>query len=130
MLISGAFAGAAAALDVLGWKFSLFTNDIQVSQIGFYGIAVALLGRNTAGGTVAAAVFFGALLTGTSDRNISLSIDPTLVQYLTFMIEGIIILLVSTDLITIRLLRGGRRIGVALRRRRPAEADAGKGGAA
>jgi hypothetical protein len=44
------------------------------------------------------------------------------------MIEGIIILLVSTDLITIRLLRGGRRIGVALRRRPPAEADAGKGG--
>ncbi len=55
MLISGAFAGVAAALDVLGWKFSLFTNDIQISQIGFYGIAVALLGRNTAGGTVAAA---------------------------------------------------------------------------
>ncbi|HEV3053631.1 MAG TPA: ABC transporter permease [Solirubrobacteraceae bacterium] len=128
MLISGAFAGAAAALDVLGWKFSLFTNDIQTSQIGFYGIAVALLGRNTAGGTVAAAVFFGALLTGTSDRNINLSIDPTLVQYLTFMIEGIIILLVSTDLITIRLLRGGRRIGMAIRRRPPAEADAGKGG--
>ena len=117
MLICGAFAGVAAALDILGWKFSLFTNDIQVSQIGFYGIAVALLGRNTAGGTVAAALLFGALLTGTSDRNISLSIDPTLVQYLTFMIEGIIILLVSTDVITLRLLKGGRRIGVALRRR-------------
>jgi ABC-type uncharacterized transport system permease subunit len=116
MLISGAFAGVAAALDVLGWKFSVFTNDIQTSQIGFYGIAVALLGRNTAGGNVAAAVLFGALLTGTSDRNINLSIDPTLVQYLTFMIEGIIILLVSTDVITLRLLRGGRRIGLALRR--------------
>jgi simple sugar transport system permease protein len=122
MLISGAFAGVAAALDVLGWKFSVFTNDIQVSQIGFYGIAVALLGRNSAGGTVAAAVLFGALLTGTSDRNINLSIDPTLVQYLTFMIEGIIILLVSTDVITLRLLRGGRRVGVALRRR-PAKAE-------
>ena len=43
------------SLDILGWKFSLFTNDIQTSQIGFYGIAVALLGRNTASGTVAAA---------------------------------------------------------------------------
>ena len=123
MLVSGAFAGVAAALDILGWKFSLFTNDIQTSQIGFYGIAVALLGRNTAGGTVAAAVMFGALLTGTSNRNIGLSIDPTLVQYLTFMIEGIIILLVSTDLITLRLLKGGRRIGVALRRRPSVEAE-------
>jgi general nucleoside transport system permease protein len=124
MLICGAFAGVAASLDILGWEFNLFTNNIQVSQIGFYGIAVALLGRNTAGGTVAAAVLFGALLTGTSDRNIHLSIDPTLVEYLTFMIEGIIILLVSTDLITLRLLKGGRRIGVALKRR-PSDERAG-----
>jgi general nucleoside transport system permease protein len=88
-----------------------------------------LLGRNTAGGTVAAALLFGALLTGTSDRNISLSIDPTLVQYLTFMIEGIIILLVSTDVITLRLLKGGRRIGVAIRRKPSDEAGASEGGA-
>jgi simple sugar transport system permease protein len=129
MLICGAFAGVAASLDILGWKFDLFTNDIQVSQIGFYGIAVALLGRNTAGGTVAAAVLFGALLTGTSNRNINLSIDPTLVQYLTFMIEGMIILLVSTDVITLRLLKGGRRIGVAFKRRRSEEVTATGGDA-
>jgi simple sugar transport system permease protein len=132
MLVCGAFAGVAASLDIIGWKFSLFTNDIQTSQIGFYGIAVALLGRNTAGGTVAAAVLFGALLTGTSDRNIHLSIDPTLVQYLTFMIEGIIILLVSTDVITLRLLKGGRKIGIALGRKRaerPEQAGPSPGGA-
>ncbi len=129
MLVCGAFAGVAASLDILGWKFSLFTNDIQASQVGFYGIAVALLGRNTAGGTVAAGVLFGALLTGTSDRNISLSIDPTLVQYLTFMIEGIIIMLVSTDVITLRLLKGGRRIGIAIRRRPAEPAAAGRGDA-
>ncbi len=128
MLICGAFAGVAAALDILGWKFSLFTNDIQASQIGFYGIAVALLGRNTAGGTVAAAVLFGALLTGTSNRNINLSIDPTLIQYLTFMIEGIIILLVSTDVITLRLLKGGRQIRVALKRRPSDKAGTSQGG--
>ncbi len=130
MLICGAFAGVAASLDILGWKFNLFTNDIQTSQIGFYGIAVALLGRNTAGGTVAAALLFGALLTGTSNRNINLSIDPTLVQYLTFMIEGIIILLVSTDVITLRLLKGGRRIGVVFKRRRSEEVSTNQGGVA
>jgi simple sugar transport system permease protein len=127
MLICGAFAGVAASLDILGWKFDLFTNDIQTSQIGAYGIAVALLGRNTAGGTAVAALLFGALLTGTSNRNINLSIDPTLVQYLTFMIEGLIVLLVSTDLITLRLLKGGQRIGVAIRRR-PAASDVDRGG--
>lgn len=129
MMICGAFAGIAASLDILGWKFDLFTNDVQTSQIGAFGIAVALLGRNTAGGTAVAALLFGALLTGTSNRNINLSIDPTLVQYLTFMIEGLIVLFVSTDVITLRLLKGGRRLGVALRRRPPAS-GADQGGAA
>ena len=68
MAICGAFAGLAAAMDILGWKFSLFTNDIQFSTVGFIGIAVALLGRNSAVGVVFAALLFGALETGTSDR--------------------------------------------------------------
>ncbi len=122
MLICGAFAGVAAALDVLGWKFQVFTNDIQTSQIGFYGIAVALLGRNSAGGTVGAALLFGALITGTSDRNLNpMVFDPTLAQYLTYMIEGLIVLLISTDLITLRLLKGGRRLSVVWKGRRSAE---------
>lgn len=125
MLICGAFAGVAAAMDILGWKFSLFTNDIQASQIGFLGIAVALLGRNTAGGVVAAGLLFGALLTGTSQRNLDPTVfDPNLAQYLTYMIQGLIVLLVSTDVIALRVLRGGRGIAVGLRRR-PRDAVAG-----
>jgi simple sugar transport system permease protein len=117
MLVCGAFAGVAASLDVLGWKFQLFTNDIQTSQIGFLGIAVALLGRNTAIGTVAAALLFGSLLTGTSQRNLDPSVfDPNLAQYLTYMIQGLIVLLVSTDLIALRVLRSGRGIAVGWRR--------------
>jgi general nucleoside transport system permease protein len=116
MLICGAFAGVAASMDILGWKFSLFTNDIQTSQIGFLGIAVALLGRNTAGGVVAAALLFGALLTGTSQRNLDPTVfDPNLAQYLTYMIQGLIVLLVSTDVIALRVLRSGRGIAVGLR---------------
>jgi simple sugar transport system permease protein len=128
MLICGAFAGVAASLDILGWKFSLFTNDIQTSQIGFYGIAVALLGRNSALGTVGAALLFGALITGTSDRNLDPNVfDPTLAQYLTYMIEGLIVLLVSTDLITLRILKGGRRVGVVWKGRRSEEPASTKG---
>ena len=78
MAISGTFAGVAAAMDILGWKFNLFTNDIQASTVGFLGIAVALLGRNTAVGVVFAALLFGALQTGTSDRFLDPSVfDPT-----------------------------------------------------
>jgi simple sugar transport system permease protein len=131
MLICGAFAGVAAAVDILGWKFSLFTNDIQLSQIGFLGIAVALLGRNTAGGVVAAALLFGALLTGTSQRNLDPTVfDPNLAQYLTFMIQGLIVLLVSTDVIALRVLRGGRGIAVGLRRKPREAAARGEEGAA
>jgi hypothetical protein len=47
--------------------------------------------------------------------------DPTLATYLTYMIEGLVVLLVSTDLITLRLLKGGRRIRVVWKGRRAAE---------
>jgi general nucleoside transport system permease protein len=63
MGVCGLFAGLAGSLDVLGWQFRLATNDIQISQIGFVGIAVALLGRNTAIGVAASALLFGALIT-------------------------------------------------------------------
>jgi simple sugar transport system permease protein len=118
MAICGAFAGVAAAMDILGWKFNLFTNDIQASQVGFLGIAVALLGRNTAVGTVAAALLFGALQTGTSDRFLDPSVfDPNLASNLTLMIQGLIVLLVSTDVIALRVLRSGRGVAVAFGRR-------------
>ena len=55
MAISGFFAGLAGAIDILGWQFRLGVLDIQIVQIGFIGIAVALLGRNSAVGIVLAA---------------------------------------------------------------------------
>ena len=78
MAVCGAFAGLAGSVDLLGWQFHIATNDIlnSASRLGFFGIAVALLGRNTASGTVLAALLFGALLTGTSQRNL----DPTIFE--------------------------------------------------
>ncbi len=113
MAICGAFAGLAASVDVLGWQFQVSSADISTSQVGFLGIAVALLGRNTAMGTVAAALLFGALSTGTAADNLNLtSINPELAPQLTLIIEGLVVLLVSTDLIAIRLLGLPRRLGL------------------
>jgi ABC-type uncharacterized transport system permease subunit len=113
MAICGAFAGLAACVDVLGWQFQVSGADITTSQVGFLGIAVALLGRNTAIGTVAAALLFGALETGTSAGNLSSSsLNPELAPQLTYVIEGLIVLLVSTDVIAIRLLGLPRRLGL------------------
>lgn len=128
MAICGMFAGLAACVDVLGWQFQVSGADISTSQVGYLGIAVALLGRNTAFGTVAAGLLFGALETGTSTGNLtSTAINPELAPQLTYVIEGLIVLLVSTDVITLRLLKGGQRLGVAIRRR-PAEPTRSKGG--
>jgi len=119
MAICGIFAGLAGGIDILGWQFRLATNDIQASDVGFLGIAVALLGRNTASGTVAAALLFGALKSGTSQRNLDPSIfDPQLAQNLTLIIQGLIVLIVSTDVIALRILRRGGSL-ILLRRKPP-----------
>jgi simple sugar transport system permease protein len=102
MAISGLFAGLAGALDILGWEFRLNVNDIQISSIGFVGIAVALLGRNTAIGTGLAALLFGALLNGTSTRNLDPSIfRPDLAANLTTLIQGLVVLFVGADLLVL-----------------------------
>ena len=68
MAISGAFAGLGGAMDILGWQFRLGMLDVQISTIGYFGIAVAFLGRHTAVGVMFAAFLFGALTYGTSSR--------------------------------------------------------------
>ncbi len=111
MAVCGVFAGLAGAMDILGWQFRIATVDIQITLIGFFGIAVALLGRNTAVGTVAAALLFGALLSGTSQRNLDPAIfEPSLAQNLTYIIQGLVILIVSADVIVLGLIRRGRGV--------------------
>jgi simple sugar transport system permease protein len=125
MAICGVFAGLAGAMDVLGWQFRLATNDIQISLIGFFGIAVALLGRNTAIGTVAAALLFGGLLSGTSQRNLDPTVfQPELASNLTYIIQGLVVLVVSADVLVLGLLRRGRAMAPWRRARAAPEAEA------
>ena len=101
-LIAGAFAGLAGAIDVLGWRYSLGQLDVenQAGQIGFFGLAAALLGRNTALGVGAASLLFGALLTGTSGRQLDQSIfRPDLAGDLTTIIQGLVVLFVGLNLL-------------------------------
>jgi simple sugar transport system permease protein len=111
MAICGGFAGLAGALDILGWQFRLATNDVQVNQYGFLGIAVALLGRNTAVGTVLAALLFGSLINGTSVRNLDPSVfDPQLASSLTQIIQGLIVLFVSAPVLVTWVFTLRRRV--------------------
>jgi simple sugar transport system permease protein len=111
MAIAGGFAGLAGAMDVLGWKFRLDLTDIQASTIGFVGIAVALLGRNTAIGVALAALLFAGLQTGTSTRSLDPEVfQPELASSLTLIIQGLIVLLVGADVLVLIVLERLRRL--------------------
>src|SRR5213078_1172836 len=111
MAISGVFAGLGGALDILGWQYRLGVLDIQVSNIGFIGIAVALLGRNTAVGVGFAALLFGALFTGTSTRSLDPSVfPPELAGNLALMIQALVLLFVGADLLIIYIWRARRKL--------------------
>ena len=119
MAISGMFAGLAGALDMLGYLFQFGTLDVQASQIGFLGIAVALLGRNTAIGTGLAAFLFGGLLYGTTRGLDPTVFDPGLAGNLTSMIQGLIVLFVGADLLILSVWNARKKL-----RLRRAEATA------
>jgi general nucleoside transport system permease protein len=115
MAISGAFAGLAGGLDMLGYLYHFGTTDVQAASIGFLGIAVALLGRNTAVGVGLAAFLFGGLLYGTTHGLQSGTIDPSLAGHLTEMIQGLVVLFVGADVLILAVWNSRRRI----KRRRP-----------
>jgi general nucleoside transport system permease protein len=116
MAISGAFAGLGGAMDILGWQYRLGVLDIQVSNIGFIGIAVALLGRNTALGIGLAALLFGALVNGTSTRGLDPNVfPPQLAGNLTLMIQALVLLFVGADVLVLYLWQAGRRLGFGRR---------------
>jgi simple sugar transport system permease protein len=111
MAISGAFAGLGGAIDILGWQYRLGVLDIQVSNIGFIGIAVALLGRNTAVGVGLAALLFGALVNGTSSRGLDPTVfPPELAGNLTLMIQALVLLFVGADVLILAIWSARKRL--------------------
>jgi general nucleoside transport system permease protein len=111
LAISGLFAGLAGGLDILGWQFRLGVLDVQVSNIGFVGIAVALLGRNTAVGVGLSALLFGALFTGTSTRSLDPDVfPPQLAGNLALMIQALILLFVGADLLILYIWQARKKL--------------------
>ena len=120
MAIAGGFAGLAGGLDLLGWQYRVDVTTIQGANIGFIGIAVALLGRNTAVGVGLSALLFAALQTGTASRNLDPTIfAPGVGSSLAVIIQGLVVLFVGADLLILILL-GWLRRGRRRTRRSPA----------
>jgi general nucleoside transport system permease protein len=118
MAISGVFAGLAGAVDMLGWRYSIGFSDIQSSLIGFTGIAVALLGRNTALGVGLSALVFAALINGTASRNIPPEAFeiPEQAGNLSTTIQALVLLFIGADIVILWLWsKSGQKIGVGRR---------------
>ena len=96
--------------------------DVQSLTLPFIGIAVALLGRNTAVG-VAPPRCCSARLNGTSTRNLDPEVfQPELAGNLTLMIQALVLLFVGADLLILGLMRAPNAPGCRKPRAPAAEA--------
>ena len=89
MLLAGALAGLAGTQQVLGTTYPL--TDGIAGTIGFDAITVALLGRGSPLGTVAAGLVFGALTAGGLQMQITTQTPLTL----TTVLQATIVLFIA-----------------------------------
>lgn len=101
MVIAGAFAGLAGAMEGLG-TYGTISVMSAFTNLGFDGIAVALLGGNTAFGVVLAAILFGALKEGAGQMPTGAGVPTELVD---IIIALIIFFVASSYIIRWVLLR-------------------------
>ena len=85
MLIAGAFAGLAGAVQIAGVDHNL-TDQYFSDTTGFDAIAVALLGLNSAVGIILSAILFGALHAGGSVMQSDAGVSGNLVYVLQALI--------------------------------------------
>jgi simple sugar transport system permease protein len=90
LFISGAMAGLAGAIQILGVQHRLYDNFS--SGYGYTAIVVALLANNNPFGIILSAIFFSALATGGQVMQLASGVP----SQLTDVISGIIIFLVAT----------------------------------
>lgn len=85
MVISGAFAGLAGAMEGLG-TFGYIAIKSSFTGVGFDGIAVAFLGGNTALGVFFSAILFGALKVGALNMPLTSGVPNELVDIIIALI--------------------------------------------
>jgi len=89
MAISGAFSGLAGGIVALG-SFTYGRVPVGLEGYGFTGIAVALVGNNTAGGTLLAGLLFGMLA-----RAQGIMQDNGVPKEITLIMQGLIVVFIA-----------------------------------
>lgn len=105
MTLSGAFAGLAGAVEILGLHHRMFEPAAVSAGYGFSGIVAALFGKLHPLGIIPSSILFGGLLVGGDKMQRAMQIP----QVLILAILGLVVLfVVSTDYFVKQ--RAGRRV--------------------
>ena len=103
MFISGAIAGMAGAIEVMG-VHNYFTLDIT-SGYGFTGVAIGIMGGGSALGTLVSGIVFGALRAGSTNMNRVTAIPGEFI----IIFQALVIVFVSTPNIARAIFRIKRK---------------------
>ena len=107
MTLSGAFAGLAGAVEILGLHHRMFEPLAVSAGYGFSGIVAALFGKLHPLGMIPSSILFGGLLVGGDKMQRAMQVPQVLIQ----AILGLVVLfVVSTDYFVRR--RQNRRVSV------------------
>lgn len=105
LLLSGAFAGLAGAVQVYGVNHRMFTDGSAAGftgNAGFNGIVTALFGKLHPLGAIPASFIFGALIVGANSLQRAMQVPAALVTALNGLV---VIFVVSSDIFSRRLAR-------------------------
>jgi len=105
MSLSGAFAGMAGAVEIMGLHHRMFEPLSVSAGYGFSGIVVALFGKLHPLGAIPSAMLFGGLLVGGDKMQRAVQVPQVLV---TALMGVIILFVVSSDIWSRR--RASRRV--------------------
>lgn len=105
MSLSGAFAGLAGAVEIVGLHHRMFEPLAVSAGYGFSGIVVALFGKLHPLGAIPSAVLFGGLLVGGDKMQRAVQVPQVLI---TALMGVIILFVVSSDIWSRR--RASRRV--------------------
>ncbi len=98
LLLSGAFAGLAGAIQVFGVHHRMFTDGSAAGftgSAGFNGIVAALFGKLHPIGTIPASFLFGALLVGANKLQRAMQVPSALITALNGLV---VVFVVSSEI--------------------------------
>ena len=115
MAISGAFAGLAGAMDILGWQFRLATQRHPgLADRLHRDRRRAARAQHARSASSLSALLFGALVTGTSTRQPRPDVfEPELASNLTLIIQGLVVLFVGADVLVLYLWTAAQEAAAA-----------------